>query len=101
VEDHNAGKLEALVRIVEKNGEYVGTFVRLLDPADDRNSKCENCTDYRKNQPMVGLKILSGMRQSGGHYDGSEILDPESGSVYRCTMRLEDGGQGLVVRGRR
>jgi uncharacterized protein (DUF2147 family) len=97
--DSSAGTPEALVRIDEKNGEYTGTIVRLFDPTDDPDSKCEKCTDYRKNQPVVGMMILSGMRQHGEQYDGGEILDPDSGSVYKSVMRLQDGGRELVVRG--
>ena len=30
---------------------------------------------------------------------GGDILDPESGSVYRCKMHLEQDGSRLVLRG--
>jgi uncharacterized protein (DUF2147 family) len=97
--DSATGEPEALVRIEERNGEYAGIIIRLLDPTDDPESKCGKCTDYRKDQPVVGMTILSGMRRNGDHYAGGEILDPDSGSVYRSVMQLEDGGRRLVVRG--
>src|SRR2546430_3927031 len=32
-------------------------------------------------------------------YSGGEILDPDDGKVYRCIMRLVEGGRKLEVRG--
>jgi uncharacterized protein (DUF2147 family) len=34
-----------------------------------------------------------------GEYRGGGILDPDSGSIYRCKFRLVDGGTRLKVRG--
>jgi hypothetical protein len=32
-------------------------------------------------------------------YDGGEILDPETGFVYRCRLTLSGDGAKLMVRG--
>lgn len=53
----------------------------------------------RKNQPVVGMVILTGMRKNGSEYNGGEILDPDTGWVYRCKMRLVEGGKKLILRG--
>jgi hypothetical protein len=45
LDHYTTGKPEALVRIVEKDGEYTGNIVRQLDPTDDPDSKCERYTD--------------------------------------------------------
>jgi uncharacterized protein (DUF2147 family) len=42
--------------------------------------------------------IIRNMKASDGEYGGGDILDPESGSVYRCKMHVEDGNR-LVLRG--
>ena len=34
-----------------------------------------------------------------GEYGGGDILDPDTGSVYRCKFHLEHDGTELVVRG--
>jgi uncharacterized protein (DUF2147 family) len=47
---------------------------------------------------MLGLIIIRNMRHTGDEYSGGDILDPDSGSVYRCKMHVE-GGTRLVVRG--
>ena len=39
------------------------------------------------------------MTRRDDEYAGGEILDPETGSVYRCRFRLQDGGRKLLVRG--
>jgi uncharacterized protein (DUF2147 family) len=39
------------------------------------------------------------LKQQGTEYSGGEILDPESGTVYRCTAKVIDSGKALEVRG--
>jgi uncharacterized protein (DUF2147 family) len=39
------------------------------------------------------------MRWDGERYSGGEILDPDNGRLYRCTLRLVDNGRQLEVRG--
>ena len=45
------------------------------------------------------MQILSGMRWDGERYSGGQILDPDTGAVYRCTLRVVDEGRTLEVRG--
>ena len=39
------------------------------------------------------------MKPDGSAFTGGDILDPDSGSVYRCKMHLEQDGTRLSVRG--
>lgn len=95
-----SGQREALVRITEVDGELRGHVVTVFSPpAPSANPRCEECPGELKNKPVVGLQILSGMRKDAERYSGGEILDPDSGNVYRCTLRLADGGRKLEVRG--
>jgi uncharacterized protein (DUF2147 family) len=43
--------------------------------------------------------IIRNLQHEDNEYTGGDILDPESGSVYRCKMHLEQDGTRLVVRG--
>ena len=52
-----------------------------------------------KDQSVVGMKILRGARRPGEPSGEGEILDPDEGRVYRCTVTLIDGGAKLEVRG--
>ena len=95
-----SGLADGLVRIVEVNGAFEGTVEKVLSPpAPDPNPRCEDCSGALKDKPVVGLRILRGLRPDGEGYSGGEILDPDDGRVYRCRARLLDGGRRLEVRG--
>ncbi|MBY0577456.1 MAG: DUF2147 domain-containing protein [Burkholderiales bacterium] len=95
-----SGEAEALVRIIEREGVYEGTIVKVFPrPGVDPSALCELCPGERKNKPVEGLAILTGMRWDGKSYAGGEILDPDSGEIYRCGMKLSGDGQKLELRG--
>ncbi len=94
------GKPRGLVRIAEQGGIFHGTIVANLVPGEDESARCELCPDARKDQPIIGLVFLTGLKKlRQNEYGDGEILDPDTGSVYRCQARLTDGGRTLVVRG--
>jgi uncharacterized protein (DUF2147 family) len=80
------------------DGGIDGRIVGIVDPAK-RAAVCIKCDGDRRDQPVMGMEILRGMQRDGDRWDGGQILDPENGETYRCTMRLEKGGAILVVRG--
>jgi uncharacterized protein (DUF2147 family) len=96
--DDKTGQARAMVRIYERGGQLFGRIEQTFTPGGEHRV-CVPCTDERKNQPIVGLVIIRHMQADGDHYDGGDILDPESGSVYRCKMHLEQNGTRLVLRG--
>jgi uncharacterized protein (DUF2147 family) len=96
--DDRTGKERGTVRIWDEQGALYGVIVSSLDPAD-ATKVCVPCKDDRKDRPVIGLNIIRGLRRDGDQWSGGEILDPETGSVYRCSMRLKDDGRTLVVRG--
>ncbi|WP_353189508.1 DUF2147 domain-containing protein [Pandoraea pnomenusa] len=97
--DDNTKQPKALVTISEQNGELVGVITKGLGPNDDPERVCTKCTDSRKDQKMLGMQILSGMRKDGDAYSGGKILDPENGKEYSCKMTVTDDGKKLDVRG--
>jgi uncharacterized protein (DUF2147 family) len=96
--DDKTGRERGLVHIQEQDGTLSGSIVATTDPAEGQHV-CERCKGDLKNKPILGLTIIHGLHQDGDRWDGGQIVDPETGSVYRCAMRLEDGGRKLVVRG--
>jgi len=95
--DDKTGRPKALVRIFERNGELFG---KVEDGLDERKERfCNLCQDERKNRPIVGMEIIRHMKKSGDEYVGGDILDPDTGKVYRCKLRVENGGKKLDVRG--
>jgi uncharacterized protein (DUF2147 family) len=92
--DESSGKPRAVVRIEVNNGVLEGRIERSLDPRDR--------ADARKDQPMLGLTILTGLKPVPGdalQWDGGQILDPDSGTVYSARLKLKPGGKELEVRG--
>lgn len=98
--DDETGKPKSLVRITEENGVLTGKIDKLFRPADqDQNPKCTACEGARKDQPIIGMTILSGLKKDGNEYTGGEILDPAKGKTYKSKATLKDNGSKLEVRG--
>jgi uncharacterized protein (DUF2147 family) len=96
--DDKTGAPRAIVRIEQKGDKYFGHIEESFTPGA-KTRVCSECTDDRKNQPIIGLEVIRNMSRRDEGYAGGEILDPDSGWVYRCKFHLEDGGQKLLVRG--
>ena len=96
--DDTTGKPRGQVRIYEQSGKLYGKLEKSFQPGADSRG-CTKCTDERKNNAIIGLILIRNMVRHGDEYEGGDILDPESGSVYRCKLVLEDGGKKLKVRG--
>jgi uncharacterized protein (DUF2147 family) len=92
------GKPQGLIRIFESHGLYYGR-IEPSSPDDDRNARCTRCTGARHNQPIIGLLLLRHLRPENGKYVGGDILDPDTGRIYGCTLRLTDGGREAIMRG--
>ncbi|RFU47988.1 DUF2147 domain-containing protein [Paraburkholderia sp. DHOC27] len=97
--DDSTGQPKALVQISQDGDALDGKVIKGLGANDQPDRRCTACTDDRKNQLILGMTIIHDMKKDGEGWDGGNILDPENGKVYKCKMRLEDGGQKLVVRG--
>jgi uncharacterized protein (DUF2147 family) len=98
--DDETGKPKAMIRITENQGQLQGRIEKLFRPADqEQNPKCDKCEGARKDQPIVGMVIVSGLKKDGDEYNGGEILDPANGKVYRSKATLKEGGNKLEVRG--
>jgi len=96
--DDTTGQARGIVQIYERGGKLFGRLERSFKPGAAARV-CSVCTDERKNQPILGLLIIRNMKPQDGEYGGGDILDPDSGTVYRCKMHLEQQGTRLLVRG--
>jgi len=96
----STNEAEALVRVSERNGFYEGQIVKIFPrPGVAPDAICELCPAPLRNKPVQGLTILTGLRQDGDKYTGGEILDPDSGEIYRCQITLSADNRKLQVRG--
>ena len=86
------------VRIAETGGVLSGRIERITDPTK-RDANCDKCEGARKDQKVMGMTILEGVKRDGSHWDGGTILDPNNGKVYKVRLTPKDGGKLLEVRG--
>lgn len=89
----------AIVRFDQVNGEYRGVIVSI--PAAQGKSdelRCTACSGARRNQPLLKMEIVWGLKRQGLKYAGGSALDPETGETYRCDLTLAPGGQELRIR---
>ncbi len=98
--DDDTKQEKSLVRITESDGVVSGKIEKLLDPSK-ADSKCDKCTDARKDQPITGMQVISGVKKNAGepYWDGGQILDPNNGKTYKVRLTPKDGGKTLEVRG--
>lgn len=98
--DDKTGEPKAIVRITDAGGDVSGRIEKLLNPNAPRNEVCSQCTDDRKNKPIIGLTILKSMKQDGDDvWSGGNVLDPKNGKIYKARIELKDGGRKLELRG--
>ncbi|MBI3283479.1 MAG: DUF2147 domain-containing protein [Burkholderiales bacterium] len=98
--DDKSGKPKALIRISESGGELQGKIEKLfLEPHEDKNPKCDKCEGVNKDQPIIGMTILFGLKKDGDEYNGGRILDPGNGKLYSSKLSVIDNNKKLNVRG--
>ena len=98
--DDRTGQAKSIVVIEDVGGEFRGRVDRIFaPPAKNANPLCENCPADKKNKPVLGMEIMWGLRKSGSEYTGGRVMDPEDGKIYKCKLRLIDGGKMLELRG--
>lgn len=97
--DDKTGTPKGFVRIYEQDGLFFGKVEAAVKP-EDAFERCDRCSGERKDKLVVGMVILRRLKKSGiFEYSGGDILDPDTGIVYRCSFRIAEQGTKLVVRG--
>jgi uncharacterized protein (DUF2147 family) len=99
--DEKTGELKSLIVIADKGGVLNGHIEKLLRKEADQKGVCKECSDDRKDKPMLGLEIIRGAKQAEGKevWESGKILDPENGKEYTLRMTPIEGGKKLEVRG--
>ncbi len=99
--DDETKQEKSLVRIVDSGGTLTGKVEKIADPAK-QDSKCDQCSDERKDKPVLGMTLIRNTKQSADDkeiWEGGDILDPNNGKVYKLRLKPMDGGKALQVRG--
>lgn len=95
--DDETGKERSIVEIYQAEGKIYAKIVKLLEK-NEENKVCENCRGTNKNKPLKGLIVIDGLKKDGNEWNGAKILDPKTGSEYKCYVTLEEPNK-LKVRG--
>ena len=99
--DDKDGTPKSEIRIVENAGVVSGKIERDLNPKSKPEDTCTECKDDRKNQPIIGLELIRGLKKAEGKdmWEGGTIVEPSSGKVYKMTMTPIEGGKKIEMRG--
>jgi len=99
--DDDTREIKSEILITDNAGVLSGRIEKLLRKGADQTRRCSECSDDRKDQPMLGLEIIRGAKQVPGKavWEGGQILDPENGKTYNLRLTPVEGGQKLEVRG--
>jgi Uncharacterized protein conserved in bacteria (DUF2147) len=98
--DPGSGFVGGLISFKEKNGLWEGYIVKMYPkPGDPVDPVCAGCTDDRKDQPVLGIRLIQNAKRDGLSYEGGSILDPRNGSQYSVELTLAPDSETLTVRG--
>jgi uncharacterized protein (DUF2147 family) len=96
---------DATVRVSNCGGGLCATIASLREPNDPQTGKpktdIHNVDPSRRNRPIVGLQIFTGLRPEGANKWTGQIYNPEDGKTYDANVVLENATtlrvQGCVL----
>ena len=90
----------AIVEVYKQGDVFNGKIVWLQNPTEADGSPAvddKNPDSKLRSRKLIGLNMLSGLKEGDGEYSGGSIYDPGNGKTYNCSMKVE--GDVLKVRG--
>lgn len=99
--DEKTGEIKSQIQISDTGGTLTGKIEKLLRKDTKQDAVCDQCTDERKNKPLLGLEIIRGAKKVADKdvWEDGKILDPENGKSYTLRLTPIEGGKKLEVRG--
>ena len=95
--DEETNRLESVIEVYEKNDQVFAKIIKITN-LENQGATCINCSGERKNTPILGMNILTGLKKDGDEWSGGKILDPKNGKEYKCYIQLLDKNT-LKIRG--
>ena len=99
--DEKTKEIKSEIAITESGGALSGKITKLLRKDAKQDDVCHECSDDRKNKPLLGLEIIRGAKKVDGKdvWEDGKILDPENGKNYTLRLTPIEDGKKLEVRG--
>ncbi len=99
--DEKTKEIKSEIAITESGGALSGKITKLLRKDAKQDDVCHECSDDRKNKPLLGLEIIRGAKKVDGKdvWEDGKILDPENGKNYSLRLTPIEDGKKLEVRG--
>ena len=96
---------DATVRVSGCGGGLCATIASLREPNDPQTGKpktdIHNVDPSKRNRPIVGIQIFTGLRPEGANKWTGQIYNPEDGKTYDANVVLENAStlrvQGCVL----
>src|SRR3546814_10975786 len=86
--DDETNAPRSIVEITEVNGELQGRVTKIFYRPDEKpDPVCDKCEGARKDQPVIGMTFLWGMKKAGDGWAGGALLDPKNGKNSQATKR--------------
>ena len=100
IDDHTK-QPASVVKLWSHQHKLYGKVVKIYAVNGNKPTDlCWHCPGNLHNKPVQGLTFLWNMQQkSAESWSDGKIMDPKTGSIYRCKMTMDDGGKFLRVRG--
>lgn len=102
--DDQTGFSKAIIEITkDSNGVYTGRIVKVLPrPGYTPQTHCTKCTGKLANHPIINFPVVQNLRKSTTRpnvYDGGIGIDPLNGKSYKGSVRINESGNRLTLRG--
>lgn len=98
--DDETNTERSIVEIVQVGDELQGRILKIFPrPGEAPDPVCQACEGERKDQPIIGMTFLWGLKRDGEDWVSGTILDPKNGKTYNAKASLTEGGRKLRVRG--
>lgn len=88
--DDSTGRTRSILKITETpNHALVGTLTQVFPgPDEEKLTVCSACKGEKHNHPIIGLEFVWGLKFDGEKWSGGYILDPRTGKIYRCQIKV-------------
>ncbi len=99
--DDKTKEVKSEIVITDNGGVLTGKVAKILRKDAKQDAVCDQCSDDRKDKPILGLEIIRGAKKVDGKdvWESGKILDPENGKTYTLRLTPIEGGKKLEVRG--